>query len=661
MTALDSSRSPAQGSRFRGVRCTGRERVVSSAATDGCSQHLDAVIPGGRLERLCRRRFAGTCRRDRRGQLRRLSREEYANTIIDIFGGHLGSYPQLVELVAVLDAPPGKPAVLETEIYLGSGDINDKPPVGDSIRLVPFGLGMPVPKGHQAKVAADKGLPGLAVRWIELQPLNVPSVGDRWLTADFPPEFDKELGQIRASRPEYPPVPVATRNSVKPDEFLAIMEKTIRRITPRFFRRDLSTDELAATMAVIKADVEADVEAGRCVSEIVVDQVRNLLTSPDFFCIVEEPGPLSDFARLSSFLRNSPPDEQLLDLARKNKLHDSVVLREPTDRMLADPKAKRFCKDFAAQWPRLAAISDTTPDPKLFPESHLPENDLLKWSSVAETEAFLKLLVDENASVKEIVDSRRVLANAVLARHLGNAKAGGGTELVTSHGGRIAVTGGVYSVSASNKPQLIGNIGTGALAVSGSSKVDIHGPVRIGNGAEGRGEVVLDTSEPISSIRQEDVQHGRLAIGKNAVRLFCNAGTPKGGHRPRRHGRCPCRVRQTRRLRPRGRSQPGRKNLHGGRPHGHRQLARRRHDHQSAKRHGRDHECRQLPLPRRGRWQRVSLRRPRLRECRGRPVPLAGRCRARCSPSSGSPCRPTAPAGCRWRSAAGTSVRRSRA
>ncbi|MFM8708363.1 MAG: DUF1592 domain-containing protein, partial [Planctomycetia bacterium] len=302
-----------------------------------------------------------------------------------IYAGHIGAYPQLVELVAVLDAPPGKPDVIETEIYLASSDMNDKAPVGDGIRLVPFGLGEPVPKGAQAKTAADKGLPGLAVQWIEVQPLNVPSIGDRWLTADFSPEFDKELRGIRASRPHgNPPVPVAKLKSIKPDDFLAVMEKTIRRVAPRFFRRDLSADEVNAVMASIKSDVDA----GRCVSEIVVDQVRALLTSPDFFCIVEKPGPLSDFAlasRLSYFLWNSGPDEQQLELARKYKLHDSVILREQTDRMLADPKAKRFYKDFAAQWLRLSAISDTTPDPKLFPEYHLPENDLLKWSSVAET------------------------------------------------------------------------------------------------------------------------------------------------------------------------------------------------------------------------------------------------------------------------------------
>ncbi len=174
-----------------------------------------------------------------------------------IYAGHVSAYPQIIELLTILDAPPGKPTVLETEIYLSSADMNDKAAVGDGIRLVPFGLGVPVPKNTQAKAAAEKGKPGLAVQWVEVQPLNVPSIGDRFLSADFPPEFDKELREIRGSRPHGPPRPVASLKSVKPDEFLTIMEKTIRRITPRFYRRDLSPDELAAAMAAIESDTQA--------------------------------------------------------------------------------------------------------------------------------------------------------------------------------------------------------------------------------------------------------------------------------------------------------------------------------------------------------------------------------------------------------------------
>ena len=65
-----------------------------------------------------------------------------------------------------------------------------------------------------------------------------------------------------------------------------------------------------------------------------------MMTSPDFLCMIEQPGKLSDFAlasRLSYFLWNSTPDESLLDLARQGKLSDPKVLREQTDRLLNDP------------------------------------------------------------------------------------------------------------------------------------------------------------------------------------------------------------------------------------------------------------------------------------------------------------------------------------
>jgi mono/diheme cytochrome c family protein len=325
-----------------------------------------------------------------------------------IYAGHISAYPQLVELRGVLDAPPGKPSVLETDVYLSDRTLNELAPVADGIRLVPLGLGEPVPKNHLAS-QFGKDKPGLALQWIEAEPLNSPSVGDQWLTADFPPALCAEIGQ---------PKPVAHLRSVKPEEFLAIMKKTVHRMMPRLYRRDPSTQEINAVMALVKADIDA----GRRARDIVLDMVRGLLSAPDFFCIIEEPGPLTDFAiasRLSYFLWNSTPDEQLLEVARKRRLSDPLVLREQTDRMLADPKAQRFYKNFAAQWLRLDAIDDTTPDRRLFPEYHAPENDLLKWSSVAETEAFLKRLVDEDASVTELVDSQRVLANSVLARHYG--------------------------------------------------------------------------------------------------------------------------------------------------------------------------------------------------------------------------------------------------
>ena len=111
-----------------------------------------------------------------------------------------------------------------------------------------------------------------------------------------------------------------------------------------------------------------------------------LMTSPDFLCLISRARPLNNFAlasRLSYFLWDSSPDDELLSLARQGKLTDSKMLREQTDRLLQDPKSQRFVKDFIDQWLGLWAIDNTTPDKDLYPEY----DDLLKISSTMETQA----------------------------------------------------------------------------------------------------------------------------------------------------------------------------------------------------------------------------------------------------------------------------------
>jgi hypothetical protein len=144
------------------------------------------------------------------------------------------------------------------------------------------------------------------------------------------------------------------------------------------------------------------------------------MTSPDFFCVIEAPGALSDFplaSRLSLFLWNSAPDEVLLDLARKGRLRDPKVLREQTERLLNDPKSDRFVRGFTDQWLGLHAINDTSPDSRLYPE--YGRNELLKHSSVWETQGSFRLMLRENQSVRSFVDPRWALVNEPLARFYG--------------------------------------------------------------------------------------------------------------------------------------------------------------------------------------------------------------------------------------------------
>ena len=96
-----------------------------------------------------------------------------------------------------------------------------------------------------------------------------------------------------------------------------------------------------------------------------------LLVSPDFLFRVEHSnGPISDLelaSRLSFFLWSSIPDEQLLQIAERGKLHDPAVLRQQTLRMLGDPKSRALLDNFAGQWLQLRNIAEWRPDAQKYP------------------------------------------------------------------------------------------------------------------------------------------------------------------------------------------------------------------------------------------------------------------------------------------------------
>jgi hypothetical protein len=73
-------------------------------------------------------------------------------------------------------------------------------------------------------------------------------------------------------------------------------------------------------------------------------------------------------SRLSFFLWSSIPDDELLDLAMQNKLHEPAVLERQTRRMLADPRSQAFTTNFAGQWLSLRRLPDIVPDPFLYPD-----------------------------------------------------------------------------------------------------------------------------------------------------------------------------------------------------------------------------------------------------------------------------------------------------
>src|SRR5207247_214479 len=108
--------------------------------------------------------------------------------------------------------------------------------------------------------------------------------------------------------------------------------------------------------------------------------LEKILVSPDFLFHIErvpprvatgEAYPISDVdlaSRLSFFLWSSLPDEELLDLAIRRRLHDRSILEQQVRRMVADPRAQSLVTNFASQWLYLRNMRTRAPDPRTFPE-----------------------------------------------------------------------------------------------------------------------------------------------------------------------------------------------------------------------------------------------------------------------------------------------------
>jgi cytochrome c5 len=155
--------------------------------------------------------------------------------------------------------------------------------------------------------------------------------------------------------------------------------------------------------------------------------IERVLVAPDFLFRIEpepagaQPGApyrISDLAlasRLSFFLWSSIPDEELLGLAERGKLHEPATLDAEVRRMLADDRAGALITNFAGQWLYLRNLRGHAPDPDLFVDF----DDNLREAFQRETELFLESQLHEDRSVVDLLRANYTFLNERLARHYG--------------------------------------------------------------------------------------------------------------------------------------------------------------------------------------------------------------------------------------------------
>jgi Protein of unknown function (DUF1592)/Protein of unknown function (DUF1588)/Protein of unknown function (DUF1585)/Protein of unknown function (DUF1587)/Protein of unknown function (DUF1595) len=117
-------------------------------------------------------------------------------------------------------------------------------------------------------------------------------------------------------------------------------------------------------------------------------------------------------SRLSFFLWSSIPDDELLDLAIQNKLHEPAVLDRQTRRMLADPRSETLATNFAEQWLYLRELKNQHPLSPAF-------SDNLRESFRRETELLFESIVREDRSVVDLLNADYTFVDERLAAHYG--------------------------------------------------------------------------------------------------------------------------------------------------------------------------------------------------------------------------------------------------
>ena len=206
------------------------------------------------------------------------------------------------------------------------------------------------------------------------------------------------------------------------DEEPACAQQILGSLARRAYRRPVSESDVQGLVEFYnQGRLDGGFEGG------IQFALERVLVSPDFLFRIEQdpadaqPGAMyaiSDIelaSRMSFFLWSSPPDDELLNQAERGALREPGMLEQQVQRMMADPRADAFIKNFVGQWLYLRNLEDFYPDPAAFPE--FDEN--LRTALQRETELFIDDQIRSDASLLDLLRADYTFVNERLARHYG--------------------------------------------------------------------------------------------------------------------------------------------------------------------------------------------------------------------------------------------------
>jgi hypothetical protein len=217
----------------------------------------------------------------------------------------------------------------------------------------------------------------------------------------------------------------------------AYARNVLRRFATRAFRRPVDDAKLDQLVQVMKSVYQ---QPGKTFEDGFAKAAMVVLASPRFLYLVEPaPAPakgatnvasvaVDDFtlaSRLSYLLWSTMPDEELLRAAAAGELRNTQQAQ--IARMLKDPKAQSFVKNFTGQWLEVRDVEFLPINPVAVlgltgRKANAPGVDfdgVMRRAMRTEVEMAFDYVMREDRSILELIDANYTFLNDKLATHYG--------------------------------------------------------------------------------------------------------------------------------------------------------------------------------------------------------------------------------------------------
>src|SRR5499427_7611846 len=208
------------------------------------------------------------------------------------------------------------------------------------------------------------------------------------------------------------------------DEQTSCARQIVSALARRAYRRSVAADDVNELMQYYQDGVkEGGFEAG------IRGALTGMLASPFFLYRGEriasnlragEVYAISDLelaSKLSFFLWNTIPDDELLQQASEGKLHEPATLDRQVRRMLADPRSITLASNFVLQWLDMKRLDEIVPDQAVFPYASGRSDPREDFKT--ELTLFADSIFKDDRSVVDLLNAKQTFLNERVALQYG--------------------------------------------------------------------------------------------------------------------------------------------------------------------------------------------------------------------------------------------------